>query len=811
MWVWAFASAALARMWRATGLWLEADALDGFAWAPLGLAADALFAALLAFVVWCVVRRPRSAAAVGAVLGLAHIAWLALNLVSFALTQAPVTFQRARGDEGVKLEAHELLRWEDVLPAVSFAVVALAVLPVAVFLSRFLVRVLTRGMVAMGLGGALLCYSADALFFRDENFGVADHVGFTLASSYVEGFLEEDRRPVLQDGATQDRTALLAARHARRETAPPPRARAELKNVVVILAEGVSYKHTSLGGADSTPHLLRRARESGLEFTRYYAPYHKSIAGIFSTVCASFPPPNGQSIAELNGRIDCGEWSDVLAAHAIHSGVFHGGDFGFYDKLMLLGMRHYDVLEDARRMSDPLVWEENRWGIDDRAVVDHFLEWVDSLPPGDRFGGLLIPITAHWPFWIPSDVEPRYPAINSKNKYLSAVHFLDETFERLMQGLEARGLDRDTAVIFVADHGETVGERPRASAGRRLAYEPSLHVPAVILAPGMWPGSATSDRLSSHADLLPTVLDLMGLPADPRHEGRSLLEPDREPQRIFIGASNGPRSVGFLDGDRKFIVNRTTGQREAYDLTRDPDERHNLIEELPEDEVARVEQDALAFADAHLEALRRAPRIADELDVEGAFVAAAEVRVRRGDEVISCRRAEGNAAGAQVCPGLALEVFAGRQVVDARGRHDCLLVRPPPDGVLEIEVRGQPWLPFLARLRVAQTSPQREHGLDVVPVEVWSDGQLEVRRMVLPDASPRLSFAYPRERLMLRVGGDGPTRRDTCLALTDRGWRNRPAAADTPALESAGTALSPTLSPTLPLDTVEAHAPAEDH
>jgi hypothetical protein len=786
--LWIFFSALLARLWRAGGLLWEAGADDGFVWLPLGLCADLLFAAGAAAAVAALWRRPRLQLGTAALIGLAHIGWLGLNLVSFTLTQAPITYQRARGDEGVKLEAHALLRFEDVVPALAFGAAALLAFPAAVIAARAVQHRVRAPLAAGALSLAAVGYGADLLVLRGENFGVADHPVFTLVASFVDAGLERsrDRRPVLEEGTLAgpgvDRRSLLAARSDRSELPPPPSRRASARNVVVVFAEGIARKHTSLGGiVDATPHLARRARESGLELTRYHSNYHKSIAAIFSAVCASYPPPNGHNIVEINGRIDCGEFSEVLASHAIHPALFHGGDFGFYDKLMLLGMRAYEVMKDARAMSDPLVYEENNWGIDDRAPVDHLLAWIDTLPPGERFGGLLIPITAHWPYWIPSDVEPRFAPTSSKNEFLSAVGFLDGVLEKLMLGLEERGLAEETAVIFLADHGETVGERPRASAGRRLAYEPSLHVPFVILLPGMWPAGAQSDRLGSHVDLLPTVLDLLGLPPDPRHQGTSLLAPDREPQRIFIGASNGPKSIGFLDGDRKLIVNRTTGRREAYDLAADPDERRNLIDDLEPGDIAHLEQEALAFAALQQAHLREAPRRDDALDIEGVFLEAAEVRVRRraGDQEVveTCAPVPDDEHGGRSCPGEAEPIFLGRHKVRAGGTHDCLLVRAPADGVLELEVKDEPWLPLLTRIRVVQTAVKRPLGLEAVAVEAWSDGQLHGRRATKARGHIRMPFASPRERLLLRIGGSGTSSRDLCISLTERGWRNRPLSA----------------------------------
>lgn len=838
LFAWVLICGVMAKLWRAWMLWQDSGSLDGFAWLPLGLGAEILLAALLTLLATALARLVErrwpdrtpswTVLAFGLPLALANLVWLGLNHVSFTITQAPITFQRVRGDEGVRFADAHLVTTEALVPAAMLVATALLALPL---LATVVVRwrpVIPAGMAFIVVGLATLGYGFDVAVTRTRNFGVADTPVFTLAESFVRTRLAEERKPRVRD-KDADLDELLVARTPIAETALPPRQRSAMRNAIVFFAEGIPRKLTSLDGgedaANASPNLLRRARRDGLELTRHHAPYHKSISAIFSLMCADYPPPDGKNIVEFNPRIDCGEFSDVLAGHGLRTGLFHGGEFGFYDKLALLGMRSWDVQLDARHLSDPARFEENEWGIDDRAVVEAALEWIDSLDPGERFASVLIPITAHWPFWIPSDVAPAYPGISPKNRFLSAVRFSDQSFEMLMQGLEARGLAEETAVIFVADHGETVGERPRASAGTRLAYEPSLHTPGVILAPGMWPAGATTNRLTSHVDLLPTLLDLLGLPADPRHRGRSVLTPDLEPRRMFIGANNGPRWIGFLDGNRKFILNTQNGVREAYDLAADADERHNIVDELSAEQVDALEQDALTFAWVHQRRLEDARQRDDAADVEQRFVEAVDVRVRldgRGaasgehesvtvaDRMLPCVRVPDNPAGRRLCAGAEPDLFVGRKKGRASGRHDCIFVRAPRLGVLELEIRDQPWLDLVTRVRAAETRPLRDEGNTEVPIEVWVDGVLEGRATLEPNDDARLPFPAPSESLLVRVGGDGPAVGDVCITLTDRAW-TRGSRRKASALFHEGDAAAAAADPAPADPTPAALVPAPSH
>ena len=88
---------------------------------------------------------------------------------------------------------------------------------------------------------------------------------------------------------------------------------------------------------------------------------------------------------------------------------------------------------------------------------------------------------------------------------------VDEQFGRILDELEAQGLDRDTIVLFTSDHGNCLGIHDMISKNNH--YEESMRVPFLI----RWPGHirpGMDDLLLSSPDIYPTLLDLMGFKAD---------------------------------------------------------------------------------------------------------------------------------------------------------------------------------------------------------------------------------------------------------------------------------------------------------
>jgi len=206
-------------------------------------------------------------------------------------------------------------------------------------------------------------------------------------------------------------------------------------------------------------------------------------------------------------------------------------------------------------------------------VEDRRIGTVDFLR---RFGSREFPKTAE-----------NYDHVN--NLYDAEVAQNDEAFGELLDALERRGRTATTLIVFVSDHGESLGERGVVGHGLDL-YDETVKVPLVVHPPG---GTETrrSGVMVTQTDLVPTVLDVAGLPSPGELPGRTL-----KPLWDRADAGWADRTaVSFLDtegrhglavrrGRWKAIEPLGTGfshGRELYDLTDDPAERHDVIDQRP--------------------------------------------------------------------------------------------------------------------------------------------------------------------------------------------------------------------------------------
>jgi len=192
---------------------------------------------------------------------------------------------------------------------------------------------------------------------------------------------------------------------------------------------------------------------------------------------------------------------------------------------------------------------------------------------------------------------------------------IDTNVGRILAALDARGLARDTIVIFLTDNGPAQVRFNAGLRGRKgTVYEGGIHVPCFIRWPGHLTAGSVVDRIAAHIDLVPTLLEACGVPAPSglRLDGRSLWPllggrsganwPDRtlffqwhrgdrpEPDRAFAARSQNYKLLRPEPPPGR----RQVPPLELYDLSHDPWEQHNLAAEHPEI-VERMHADYLAW------------------------------------------------------------------------------------------------------------------------------------------------------------------------------------------------------------------------
>jgi arylsulfatase A-like enzyme len=177
-------------------------------------------------------------------------------------------------------------------------------------------------------------------------------------------------------------------------------------------------------------------------------------------------------------------------------------------------------------------------------------------------------------------------------QYAAMVGQLDQEAGRLLDELESLGHLDDTLVIFTSDHGEMGGSHGFMNKG--LWQEESSRVPMIVRSPGAPTGATIDTPVSAGVDILPTLLDWYGAPAEPTASGQSIApmlasgkNGDHHP--IFSEMGSGNDWTMIRDGRWKYVAGRDTGEPIAlHDLDADPFELDNLVGDVAEPELAAV-------------------------------------------------------------------------------------------------------------------------------------------------------------------------------------------------------------------------------
>ncbi len=193
--------------------------------------------------------------------------------------------------------------------------------------------------------------------------------------------------------------------------------------------------------------------------------------------------------------------------------------------------------------------------------------------------------------------------VDSTARVYAMISNIDRNIGRLLDRLDELKLGDNTIVVFMTDNGPA---GVRFNAGLRgwkgSVYDGGIHVPCYIRWPGHFPAGHEVDRIAAHIDLMPTLLDAVGvsLPSDDRLDGKSLLPllsgiqkagwPDRtlyfqwqrrdrpDPDLSFAARS---QDYKLLRHDAIPGAPKPPGL-ELYDMVRDPYELHDISGKHPE-------------------------------------------------------------------------------------------------------------------------------------------------------------------------------------------------------------------------------------
>jgi hypothetical protein len=163
--------------------------------------------------------------------------------------------------------------------------------------------------------------------------------------------------------------------------------------------------------------------------------------------------------------------------------------------------------------------------------------------------------------------------------YRRSMKYLDDEIGKLFTALDELGLRDNTIVVLVADHGEGLGDHGLTLHGPNV-FEEDVRVPLAFAIPNQ-PGGIIEEPVGT-IDVAPTLVDLLGGPAEPQDRGRSLVPlmagRDDVPSRPYFFQNMNGRVMGIVSGRDKVIYDSNVDAVYRFDLDEDPDEFDDIFD-----------------------------------------------------------------------------------------------------------------------------------------------------------------------------------------------------------------------------------------
>jgi len=458
-----------------------------------------------------------------------HKVWFALSLVVLIMVVVGFVWLMLRPGKVVANRVHHV-RWA---VGTAFAIVVLS---------------LIRGAAAAGTNLGL---TGEAMSFSSHCYALAWTVGQANGSSGVAA-------------GTRNIPCI-----GERQVVLPQSSADELPNVVLVLLESIPHSATSLGsvGLETTPNLAQLARE-GVEFRLTRVPVSHTTKALWAVLTGSSPIIEGDYCEAIVADEGYESLASLLGRAGYRSAFFEMSKGSFECAPGLFHNLGFDWAWFRENLEDPSAYTGILTG-DDCCLIDPACDWAaEETRP---FLLAMITTIAHEPYTVPDWYGK--PEQDFKDRYYQTVRFTDYFLGQLCQGLQKRGLDDNTILCVIGDHGLSLREETRSN--RWHPFEEMIHVPWVLRWPGHVQAGGVVEDASSQMDVTPTLLKLIGFDiSDAGFEGVDALSPSGEHRRCFFSSwySNSPR--GFVQDNRKVIYWPYVDKVFEYDLSVDPDEKH---------------------------------------------------------------------------------------------------------------------------------------------------------------------------------------------------------------------------------------------
>lgn len=353
-------------------------------------------------------------------------------------------------------------------------------------------------------------------------------------------------------------------------------------NILLVTFDTTRWDHMGwAGGKPGVTPMLDAMANRGTWFSQCTTAQPLTVPSHTSILTGQYPYHHG---VRNNGTYIAGEENILLGerlkplgyqTHAVVSAFVLDSQFGLdqgfdsYDDDLSGGPKQKMFMFKETRAditaARAALWLRQSWG-----KQAPFYLWVHFFDP-------------HADYEPPADVAAKFPG----DPYSGEISFADRELGRIFKELDELGQLENTLVIFTSDHGDSLGEHGEKTHGL-FVYDSTTRVPLMMAGPGVKVKGRVDQQVRT-VDIVPTVMDILGLSGADQLDGKSLKplwegEQDERTayQETLVPLQNFSWSeLRALRTERSKVI--AAPRPEWYELTTDPFERHNRYGEAAQD------------------------------------------------------------------------------------------------------------------------------------------------------------------------------------------------------------------------------------
>jgi len=400
-----------------------------------------------------------------------------------------------------------------------------------------------------------------------------------------------------------------------------------LGDVFLITIDTLRSDHVGCYGYQwiQTPTIDQLAKQ-GIRFAQAFTPSPITNTSHASILTGLLPSSHGVSDFGVPLTADHSTLAELLEKRGYQTAAFIGSII-LDSKTLAPGLdRGFEFYDNFPEKTET----KSRWGRLERRgmdVVQRAETWLDGHRTGPHFVWVHL-YDPHDPYEPPPPYSEKY----KDHLYDGEIAFADSALGRFLNYLKEQHWYEGALIIVVGDHGEGLGEHGEDTHGIFL-YDSTTHVPLIVKLPNEQEADKVVEEQARTTDILPTILELLGIPAPESLDGTSLksaLLGTEAPSRTVLGETDYPLRFGWapLRSVRKDAFKFIEAPRpELYDLRSDPGEIRNAY--VPWDSTVQKLRKELAKVSAKAagkpSAAAVAPSTTDELRALG-YLSTADAR-----------------------------------------------------------------------------------------------------------------------------------------------------------------------------------------